>query len=154
MEIKAPKPFRSYPRPFIFLCGSIEMGTAENWQKKVVKAFEKGTVLNPRRDNWDSSWVQSIENPYFKKQVEWELLAQELADVVLVHFDPTTKSPITLLELGLFKHKCIVHCPEGYCRKGNVDIVCERYKVPTALTLDDLIFQARGKLKEYFLKGK
>ena len=143
MEIKAPKPFWFHnPRPFIFLCGSIEMGHAENWQVIVAESFPDATILNPRRDDWDSTWIQSIENVQFREQVEWELLAQELADVILVHFDPVTKSPITLLELGLFKDKCIVHCPEGYWRKGNVDIVCSRYRIPIANSIQELIDKA------------
>jgi hypothetical protein len=32
-------------------------------------------VLNPRREDWDSSWIQSIDNPQFREQVEWEIYA-------------------------------------------------------------------------------
>lgn len=41
----------------IFLAGSIEMGKAENWQKRIVDELsDKGyTFFNPRRDDWDSS---------------------------------------------------------------------------------------------------
>jgi len=65
-----------------------------------------------------------------------------------MYFDSNTKSPITLLELGLFtkvdKHlgttqKVVVCCPEGFYRKGNVDIVCERYNIIQVPTLDILI---------------
>ena len=139
MEIQAPHKYSSCPKPWIFLAGSIEMGKAENWQWKVTQSLERATVLNPRRDDWDSSWVQSIENEQFTEQVEWELQAQEDADIILMHFDPTTKSPITLLELGLFKGKTIVHCPDGFWKKGNVDIVCRRYKIPQVSSIDELI---------------
>ena len=146
-EITAPQEFGSYPRPWVFLCGSIEMGTAENWQQVVVKKLPNVTILNPRRDDWDSSWVQAIDNPQFREQVEWELLAQEQADLVLVHFEPNTKSPITLLELGLFHHKAIVHCPEGYWRKGNVDLVCCRYGVRMVSSIEDMVKLAKRILK-------
>ena len=138
MEVKATNSYKHLPRPWIFLSGSIEMGTAEDWQRKIVNALPDVTILNPRRDDWDSSWTQSIDNPQFREQVEWELRAQEDADLILMHFDPTTKSPITLLELGLFKDKVIVHCPEGFWRKGNVDIVCARYNVLQVHSLDTL----------------
>lgn len=139
-EIKAPNSYNHLPRPYIFLAGSIEMGTAENWQEKVAKMFPSATILNPRRDDWDTSWKQSIDNPQFREQVEWELKAQEDADLIVMHFDQTTKSPITLLELGLFthSHKLVVHCPEGYWRKGNVDIVCQRYGVKTVNSIEEL----------------
>jgi len=66
----------------------------------------------------------------------------EIADKVLIYFDPDTKSPITLLELGLVAHpldKVIVVCPRGYWKKGNVDIVCERYGLAQAKSLNQAI---------------
>jgi len=143
-EIKAPNPilqFANYPN--IFLAGSIEMNLAENWQDKVKRLLEKRRVqiFNPRRDDWDSSWVQSKDNLQFRQQVEWELEAQEKADIILIYFDPKTKSPISLLELGLFAKsgKMRVICPDGFWRKGNVDIVCERYKIRQFETIEEAI---------------
>ena len=54
---------------------------------------------------------------------------------------PATKSPVTLLELGLFARsgRLAVCCPDGYWRKGNVEIVCARYGVPMLESLDGLI---------------
>lgn len=146
MEIKAPDNYLHAPRPWVFLAGSIEMGAAEQWQTIVVKMLGGITVLNPRRDDWDSSWVASIDNQQFHEQVEWELQAQENADLVLFHFDPTTKSPITLLELGLYKGKAIVHCPTGFWKKGNVDIVCQHYNIRTADSLEELATRAIERL--------
>jgi hypothetical protein len=119
----------------VFLAGSIEMGTAEEWQTRVINSFDDVkydiTFLNPRRTDWDSSWEQTIKNDQFREQVEWELEALEKADYVFLYLSPGTKSPISLLELGLFgkDKKITVCCPEGFWRKGNVDIVCKRYKI-------------------------
>lgn len=151
MEIKAPNSYKNQPRPWIFLAGSIEMGTAIDWQRVVADSLPNMTVLNPKRDDWDSSWVQSKDNIQFREQVEWELQAQEDADIVLFYFDPTTKSPITLLELGLFHHKAFVCCPQGFWRKGNVDIVCQRYGVPQVDTISQLIL---GQLIRETLRAK
>ncbi len=127
----------------IFLAGSIEIGAAVNWQDRVTKLLNdrEGTIYNPRRDEWDSTWTQSIDNPQFREQVEWELNAMEQANVILMYFDPSTKSPISLLELGLFatSGKLIVCCPDGFWRKGNVDIVCHRYLVRQVQSLEDLV---------------
>ena len=130
-------------RPLLFLAGSIEMGAAEDWQTVVVKRL-KGSpwvILNPRRKEWDSSWEQSIHNKVFREQVEWELEAQEKADLIIMYFDPATKSPITLLELGLFANsgKLFVVCPDGFWRKGNIDIVCDRYGIPQFPSLSKLL---------------
>lgn len=82
-----------------------------------------------RREKWDASWRQSLDEPKFREQVEWELDGLERADVIATWFAPDTKAPITLLELGLFARsgKVIVGCPDGFWRKGNVEVVCARY---------------------------
>jgi hypothetical protein len=58
-----------------------------------------------------------------------------------MYFDPNTQSPISLLELGLHARdgKLIVLCPEGFWRKGNVDIVCEKYGVKQVESFEELI---------------
>lgn len=126
----------------VFLAGSIEMGGATDWQQKLTDSLNSlsGIILNPRRGNWDSSWEQKFTNAKFKEQVEWELDAMDMADRILMYFDPNTKSPITLLELGLYADtkKLVVCCPEGFWRKGNVDIVCKRYDIQQVNTLAEL----------------
>lgn len=145
-EIKAPGRIPE-KGPFLFLAGSIEMGAAENWQERVARELDSTrlTLLNPRRDDWDASWTQSKDNPQFFEQVSWELEAQERADIILMYFAPGTKSPISLLELGLFarSHKMTVVCPDGFWRKGNVEIVCDRYGVPCQPSLEKAIHAIR-----------
>ena len=151
-EIKAPSSLSSIDftkEKTVFLAGSIEMGKAEIWQTKIASSLKDTDwiVLNPRRDDWDSSWVQTIENKQFREQVEWELEAQEKAQTIVMYFDPTTKSPITLLELGLFCFKnLIVCCPEGFWRRGNVCIVCKRYGIKQVETIEELAKEIRNCL--------
>lgn len=154
-EIKAPHKYNSNVILTIFLAGSIEEGKAKDWQADVVKLMAKYSVLllNPRRDDWDASWEQSIKNKQFKQQVTWELDGQDNADVILMYFDPETKSPISLQEQGLYadKHKLHVVCPQGFWRKGNVDIVCERYDIPQYDTLKqavDAIIDTYGLIED------
>ena len=127
----------------VFLAGSIEMGVAEHWQKRVIDALSDKPIrfLNPRRDDWDSSWSQDIHNDEFVEQVVWELTSLEQSQLIIMYFDPKTKSPISLLELGLHakEQKLIVLCPEGFWRKGNVDVVCEYYGINQVDTFDELI---------------
>lgn len=154
--IKPPKPISAIGgnKISIFLAGSIEMGTAIDWQQKVADYFKHSAVcdrvvlFNPRRDNWDSSWEQSIENPQFYQQVNWELNALEKCDLIFMYFAPNTKSPISLLELGKFadSHKLIVCCPEGFWRKGNVDIVCDRYGIPAYPDFNNAICALESKI--------
>ncbi|AXT59574.1 hypothetical protein D1816_04130 [Aquimarina sp. AD10] len=135
----------------VFLAGSIEGDTAIRWQDNIIEKLseENVTLFNPRRSSWDNSWKQEISNVQFKEQVTWELEALEQADMIIMYFDPSAKSSISLLELGLFANsgKLIVCCPDGFWRKGNVDIVCERYGVQQVSKLEHLVLEIRKKLK-------
>ena len=133
--VKPPSPVLiDDERKKIFLAGSIEMGKADEWQKRIETTLQDEDIIvyNPRRDDWDSSLKQDINEPQFAEQVNWEMDALDDADVIAFYFQPETKSPISLLELGLYADKArtktlIVCCPDGFWRKGNVDIVCQRY---------------------------
>lgn len=155
IEVKAPDDYSSVTGlKKIFLAGTIEMGKGENWQERFTAALRHIDVLllNPRRVHWNAAWEQSIDNPDFREQVEWELKAIEEADMVYLYFLPETRSPITLLELGFLAgrnpEKTVVCCPEGFWRRGNVDIVCDRYGVRRVETLNDLIKDAVGWLQK------
>lgn len=145
MKIIKPLDWIPLGKKSVFLSGSIEMGAAEDWQSKVERLLEDTDwiVFNPRRDDWDSSWEQKITNPKFCNQVIWELKAIEAAEKVIMYFSPGTKSPITLLEFGLIvgksPEKLIVVCPDGFWRKGNIDIVGDRYSIKQVATLEDAV---------------
>lgn len=139
-------------RPKIFLAGSIEMGNAEPWQDEMISRYSDYSVVffNPRRPDWDSTWSDTSDK--FNEQVNWELDHLEMSDMVIMYFDPATKSPISLLELGLYadKFKLIVCCPDGFWRKGNVRIVCERYKIPLCNTKEELYHNLTLGFDGYF----
>jgi hypothetical protein len=151
IQLKPPGPLpqpathKIVPRS-IFLAGSIEMGKAVDWQTQVTthvqnhfgSAARDYFIFNPRRDAWDSSWKQSIDNPQFNEQVTWELDALDRAQVILMYLDPATKAPVSMLELGLHaaSGKMIVCCPEGFWRRGNIEIVCKRFSIPLLTALN------------------
>ena len=134
----------------VFLAGSIEMGVAEDWQARLAAelADVDAVGLNPRRDEWDASWRQSIDEPRFREQVEWELAGLERADVIAMWFAPETRSPITLLELGLHARggRVIVGCPHGFWRRGNLEVVCARYGVPLVAAWEPFVAAVRSKV--------
>jgi hypothetical protein len=65
----------------------------------------------------------------------------EMSHIIVMVFDPNTLSPISMFELGLHakEQKLVVLCPEGFWRKGNVDVVCEYYGINQVDTFDELI---------------
>ena len=157
-ESKVIKPTTENQNPLknsikIFLAGSIEMGAAEDWQMKIEKFLEKEnvTIYNPRRDDWDSSWTQEESNPQFNYQVNWEISKLIDSDVIFMYFSPQTKSPISLLELGMFsrEQKMIVCCPDGFWRKGNVEVVCTRFGIPIFNDFDKAIGSLLSKVNSH-----
>lgn len=141
--IKPPSKIPETSKKKIFLAGTIDNGISNNWQamcEKKLSAMDI-VILNPRREEWDASWEQSIDNPVFKAQVEWELAGLHCADIVMMYFAPGSQSPITLLELGLMAHsgKLFIVCPDGYWRKGNVEVVANQYGLPLYGTIDECL---------------
>jgi len=136
----------------VFLAGSIEMGVAENWQDRMSNHFKDYniTFLNPRRDEWDNTWIQSIDNKVFRDQVEWELNGLSEADYVVMYFDPKTKSPISLLELGLMAYtgRIVVCCPDDFYRRANVEIVCNRFDIPMYNNWDEFVMVLDHRFKK------
>lgn len=132
-----------FERPSIFLAGSIDSGAAEFWQHAFIAACQREPVilLNPRREHWPATAAQHSDNPVFHEQVEWELRAMERADIIAMYFAPESRAPISLLEMGLWAKsgKLLVACPDGYWKKGNVELVCARYQVPLLGNLNQLI---------------
>jgi hypothetical protein len=122
------------PQQLLFLAGTIDMGNSEDWQDSFVKELRKMKdrgveyiVYNPRRDEGFND-----DKKEFEYQVNWELERLERSDRIVMHILGTSKSPITLMELGLFarSHKLDVICESDFYRYGNVEIVCKRYEVP------------------------
>lgn len=162
MKVFKPPHFENpseYEGKKIFLGGSIEMGKAKDWQKEIENSFknEKVTFFNPRRDDWDSSWEQTIENDQFRTQVMWELDHLLKCDIALFFIEGTTKSPITLMEIGLLsiphtegKTKVLICCEEGFWRRGNVEVMAYKFNMPLVSTLSEL----KKKLKDMLKDGK
>ena len=137
-------------RPSLFLAGAIDEGRAEPWQDEVIEQLRDldGVVLNPRRAEWQPGWAQRADDPEFVRQVQWELEGIEHADVVLMVFTKDAAAPVSLVELGLRSHigRMVVVCPAGFWRKGNVDLVCDRYGILRCETLAQGVAAVRGAL--------
>ncbi len=150
-SIKPPSPLTRNLKKHktIFLAGSIDNGTAENWQERVERYFENRPdflLLNPRRDDWDASWKQDITDPQFFQQVTWELNGLDRSDHIILYFAPVSKAPISLLELGLYARsgRMTICCPAEFWRRGNVEIVAERFSIPFYEDLEDLLEREFG----------
>ena len=142
------KPYLNSKAIKVFLAGSTKLNLIENWRNVFEDSLKNLDIIvfDPLRKDWDDSWKENIKNIQFREQVEWELEAQELADIVVMHFEPNALAPITLMEFGLNVRpkaigysRLIVHCPKEFWKKGNVDIVCEKYGIKHVENLDVLV---------------
>lgn len=134
----------------IFLAGSIDMGSAENWQERMendLSDFENLIVFNPRRDVWNAALPQDpTPGTEFHEQVTWELDHIESANLVVVYFSDGSASPITLLELGMLARmdkEVIIYCTPKFHRYGNVKIVADRHDIRVCQSYDELLTYTR-----------
>ncbi|KAF2872966.1 hypothetical protein BDV95DRAFT_490184 [Massariosphaeria phaeospora] len=136
-------------KPSVILYGSIDKN---NWHSALSASLAHLpiTVLDPRRDDWDSSWIEDVSFPKFKEQVEWEMDHAQVADVIVFYFAPGTLAPIALLELGMYAAtgKVVVCCPKDFYKRGNVHMVCDRYGIQLIETMEELQEHVREKLGE------
>lgn len=123
----------------IFLGGTIDMGNSRDWQQEFIRELVKASenikeqnatiaIFNPRRPP-----KQGSSNPNFnlKEQIHWELTHLEKADTIIMYIIGTSKSPVSLMELGLFARskKLTVICEPDYYRYTNVEETCKFYNV-------------------------
>jgi hypothetical protein len=135
----------------IFLAGTIDNGAGPEWQQEVCREFKDYMVnfMNPRRLDWNNSVDPAKHGEWLEEQVNWELKHLENADLVVMFIAAGSKSVISLLELGLIckNPNVVVCCEDGFYRKGNVDIVCRRYRTKQVATFADLIAYIRGTIR-------
>lgn len=118
----------------LFLGGTIDNGNSLDWQKSLTDELNSCDtvhpimIYNPRREDWP----EGDNHEEIDKQIKWELYHLERADLIVMNILGGSKSPISLMELGLFakEHKVIVFCPPSFYRFDNVRVVCKRYGVP------------------------
>lgn len=113
----------------IFLAGTIDMGNSMNWQQELIfqinnlAKFPKLTIFNPRRETFDDDSQ--------RYQIIWEQDHLDEADEIVMYLAKDSKSPISLLELGLYAQsgKLKVFCHPDFYRFANVNMTCEKYDI-------------------------
>ncbi|MBO8455216.1 MAG: nucleoside 2-deoxyribosyltransferase domain-containing protein [Bacteroidetes bacterium] len=124
----------------VFLAGTIDMGNSRDWQSGMLEYFAakdgRYLLFNPRQDSWNAEAEGEMDY-----QVNWELRHLEEADIIIMYIIGTSKSPVTLLEMGLHarSRKLIVACEKDYYRYDNVRITCGFYGIPLYNSLDQLL---------------
>lgn len=154
LTVLPPSPLSpTLPRPWLFLAGAIDQDRAVRWQDEAIDLCREipGSILNPRRQNWDPKWNQSLKNPHFATQVAWELDGLEHADLIICWLPATAQARISLLEIGLHaRHgRLLIGCAIGFHSRGNILAVGQRFGIPVVDTLPDLVAAAKQRLVAY-----
>ena len=118
----------------IFLAGTIDDGKSTDWQGEIVKYFEDNhkykdlIIYNPRRYDFP----EHPKEEDVRAQIRWEQERLDIADHIVMVFKDGSKSPITLLEMGLYakSDKLTVFCSENYWRYWNVSETARKYHFP------------------------
>ena len=113
---------------YYFLAGSIDYSLPNPWRNSLyAKASDDIHFFDPTRIDHDDLYDEEM-----RQQINWELDALEMSDKIILNFLPHAKSPISLVELGLYAKsgKLIVVCPDEFYQKRYVKTLCDRYGVP------------------------
>ncbi|AUC15154.1 hypothetical protein BTO06_08385 [Tenacibaculum sp. SZ-18] len=121
-------PVKNEDETCCFLAGSIDFKESTSWRDLVVSGSSKNTIFfDPTREDHDV-----LGNQEMVCHIQWELEALELADMIILNFLPDAKSPISLVELGLYRksNKLIVRCPKEFFQYRYVSTICDKYNTP------------------------
>ena len=125
----------------VFLAGTIDNGNSFNWQDDIITELinsdKSCEIYNPRRKHWNPNpSKEEIEN-----QIKWEQDHLDKADIIAMVLLDDSKSPISLLEIGLYakSKKLIIFCTPNFYRWDNVRLTCEKYNIELIQDLNPLI---------------
>ena len=112
----------------VFLAGTIDNDDSYNWQEQLMTRCKDLdiTFYTPRRKIWPANTSQ------IEYQIKWEQEHLDSADIIIMCLLDGSKSPISLLELGLYAQskKLIVFCNPAFYRYTNVKLTCQKYNIP------------------------
>lgn len=159
--IRAPERRTFRHATTLFLAGTTPRPGQPDWRAVVVEATAglPVTLLDPVRPDWDGSWVEDVSFAPFREQVAWELDMQEAADLVAFFFHPHKDGMISLLELGLCARashsvaRIVVACPPGYVKRGNVQMICQRFGLCLVESVEDLAAELAQRIRRRMGRG-
>ena len=110
-------------------------GKAEVNEAEYTRIFLAGTIDMGKSIDWQKAtcdWFRALEH-------------LEKADLIIMNILASSKSPITLLEMGLHMRSGKLHviCEPGFYRYDNVRITCNRYGVPLYHSMDEFLKTVR-----------
>jgi hypothetical protein len=121
---------------FVFLQVVSIFKESTSWRDTIIKGSSKNTIFfDPTREDHDE-----LGNKEMVCHIQWELEALEIVDMIILNFLPEAKSPISLVELGLYmkSNKLIVVCPKEFYQYHYVSTICAKYNTPIYHNLQEI----------------
>jgi len=131
-------PIKQKDSRYFFLAGSIDYREENPWRVNFYRfSSNKLHFFDPTRKDHDA-----LNNAQMQEHINWELDALELSDKIILNFLPESKSPISLVELGLYAKsgKLIVVCPKEFYQKRYIKTLCKKYRIKLHNSLDEVVF--------------
>ena len=124
----------------VFLGGNMK----SPWRKEVIDLLSEQdldmVILDPTVNDWETKiGSEDADNPAFVAQTNWEHMGLIMADVEVFFYDDKSISPITLVEMGLYKSiNSIVHLSDDYEKAAYIRYVSRRFGLPVVQSVKEL----------------
>lgn len=132
---KLPK--KEKGKEYFFLAGSIDYHLQSNWRQEIInKTGSSVHFFDPTRIDHNE-----LSNFKMKEHIKWELDALDISDKIILNFLPNAKSPISLVELGMYvsTSKLIVICPNEFYQSRYIKVLCNKHKTSIFNTINEAV---------------
>lgn len=124
VRVHAPARFVDDGRLCVFLAGVLG-----DWREEVVRDLQDLDVVifDPVRKDWDSTWVESVDDVRFVEQTLWEFWRQAEAGLVLFYFGSAeADGVVTMMEFGLWAGtgRAVVLESPDFRKWGYIRVIC------------------------------
>ncbi|MFT6981845.1 MAG: hypothetical protein ACJAUD_000612 [Crocinitomicaceae bacterium] len=115
-------------KQIVFLAGSVATDSDNNWRHDIINKwgdeYHFFDPVNPNHAN--------LNDKDMRAHIKWELDALKSSDYIFLNLLPTSTSPISLVEMGLYvsTKKLIVICPTEFYKWRYIDVLCKEYNTP------------------------
>jgi len=124
-------------KPSLFLAGSMDIKGQTNWRERATEQFQAYYhIFDPTHTNHSN-----LNDTEMSKHIKWEWEALNRSDLILLNFTAQAKSPMSLLELGMYisSGKIVVVCPKEFYQAHYINTLCTEHKVPIFESIDDIL---------------
>ncbi|WP_055447706.1 nucleoside 2-deoxyribosyltransferase domain-containing protein [Lacinutrix mariniflava] len=130
-------PLKEERKKYYFLAGSMDFNESNSWRQKIMQEMKHLVHF------LDATRIEhnDFSDSQMKEHIEWELDALIISDKIILNFKEDSKSPISILELGMYvkSSKLVVVCPNKFYQRRYINVLCNKYNTPFFDSFDEAI---------------